>query len=61
MVPFLDLKAQYSGIRDEVNAAILKVLESTQFVLGDAVEAFEKNFSAYCEVEHAPGSRCRSR
>jgi dTDP-4-amino-4,6-dideoxygalactose transaminase len=53
MVPFLDLKAQYRGIREEVNAAILQVLESGQFVLGDAVEAFEKNFSAYCGVEHA--------
>jgi len=53
MVPFLDLKAQYRGIRDEVNAAILNVVESGQFVLGDAVEAFEKNFAAYCNVEHA--------
>jgi dTDP-4-amino-4,6-dideoxygalactose transaminase len=53
MVPFLDLKAQYDGIREEVNAAVLKVLESTQFVLGDAVAEFEKSFAAYCNAEHA--------
>lgn len=53
MVPFLDLKAQYNGIKEEVDAAVLKVLDSTQFVLGDAVDAFEKKFEAYCNVEHA--------
>jgi dTDP-4-amino-4,6-dideoxygalactose transaminase len=53
MVPFLDLKAQYRSIKQEVNAAVLRVLDSTQFVLGDAVEAFEEKFSAYCNVEHA--------
>jgi dTDP-4-amino-4,6-dideoxygalactose transaminase len=53
MVPFLDLKAQYVGIREEVNAAIAKVFDSAQFVLGDAVTQFEQSFAAYCGVEHA--------
>ena len=46
-VPFLDLKGQYHSIKAEVDAAVLKLLESTQFVLGDAVAAFEREFAAY--------------
>ncbi len=47
MIPFLDLKSQYRSISGEVNAAIARVLESCQFVLGDEVEAFEKEFASY--------------
>jgi dTDP-4-amino-4,6-dideoxygalactose transaminase len=52
MIPFVDLKAQYETIRDEVNAAVLGVLESAQFVLGPEVEAFEREFAAYCGARH---------
>ena len=38
IVPFVDLKAQYETIRDEVRTEIDNVLESTQFILGNAVE-----------------------
>jgi len=48
MVPFLDLKAQYQGIRHEVLDAVHTVLDSTQFTLGREVEAFEEEFAAYC-------------
>ncbi len=54
-VPFVDLKAQYRTIKPAVQAAIDRVLESTQFVLGPEVEAFEEEFAAYCRVEHAVG------
>lgn len=54
-VPFLDLKPQYQAIQGEVNEAIHKVLESTQFVLGANVDAFEKEFAAYCGAKHAIG------
>ena len=47
MIPFIDLKAQYSSIKEEVNTAVLKVLDSTQFILGDEVMAFEQEFAAY--------------
>jgi dTDP-4-amino-4,6-dideoxygalactose transaminase len=40
--PFLDLQAQYEGIRAEVLAAVVKVLESQRFILGAEVEAFEQ-------------------
>ena len=52
MVPFLDLKAQYAEIKEEVNAAVLNVIESTQFILGTEVNAFEEEFAAYCGVDH---------
>lgn len=52
-VPFVDLKQQYLGIKDEVLAAVAKVFESTQFVLGQEVAAFEEEFAAFCGVQHA--------
>ncbi len=55
MIPFLDLKAQYSQVRDEVNAAIQGVLDSCQFTLGSEVEAFEQEFAAYCGASFGIG------
>src|SRR3954452_11927781 len=52
MVPFLNLLAQYKGIKRELDAAVIAVLESGQFVLGRAVEDFEESFSRYCNVKH---------
>lgn len=52
-VPFLDLKAQYQTIKDEVRPAIDRVLDSCAFVLGDEVAAFEREFAAYCGTSHA--------
>ena len=47
-VPYLDLKAQYQSIKPEIDAAISRVLDSCQFVLGPEVAAFEQEFAAYC-------------
>lgn len=55
MIPFLDLKAQYHGIKDEIDGAIADVLESSQFVLGKAVAAFEEEFAHYCGGGQAIG------
>jgi dTDP-4-amino-4,6-dideoxygalactose transaminase len=52
MIPFVDLKSQYNSIKDEINTAVLSVLDSTQFILGDEVLALEQEFSAYCSAEH---------
>ena len=54
-VPFLDLKQQYLAIKDDVLRAVSDVFESTQFVLGKEVAAFEEEFSAYCTVRHSIG------
>jgi dTDP-4-amino-4,6-dideoxygalactose transaminase len=55
VIPFVDLKSQYFSIKSEIDAAVIGVLESTQFVLGSAVAAFEKTFASYCKIEHAVG------
>jgi dTDP-4-amino-4,6-dideoxygalactose transaminase len=52
MIPFVDLKSQYNSIKDEINTAVLSVLDSTQFILGDEVLALEQEFAAYCSAEH---------
>ena len=54
-VPFLDLRAQYHSIKAEVDAAVLRTLESAQFVLGEDVAAFERDFAAYCGAAHGIG------
>jgi dTDP-4-amino-4,6-dideoxygalactose transaminase len=51
VIPFVDLKAQYLSIKDEILAAVAKVLDSTQFVLGDEVVALEQEFAAYCGAD----------
>jgi dTDP-4-amino-4,6-dideoxygalactose transaminase len=54
-VPMVDLRAQYERIRPEVDAAIARVLESTQFIKGEECALFEKEFAAYCGVAQACG------
>lgn len=54
-VPLLDLHAQYDGMRDEMRAAIERVMESQQFILGSEVEAFEQEIALYSQVRHAIG------
>jgi dTDP-4-amino-4,6-dideoxygalactose transaminase len=54
-IPFVDLKAQYASIKDEVTEAINGALESAHFVGGEQLASFEKEFAAYCDVRHALG------
>lgn len=55
MIPFVDLTAQYHSIKPEIDAAVARVLESSQFVLGPEVAAFEEEFAAYCHAKFAIG------
>ena len=55
LFPFLDLKAQFSEIRDEVMAALSRVMESQQFILGPEVEAFEDEVAAKVGARAAIG------
>lgn len=55
MIPFVDLKAQYASIKDEVLPAIQGILESCQFTLGAEVVEFEKEFAAYSQAQHGIG------
>jgi dTDP-4-amino-4,6-dideoxygalactose transaminase len=54
-VPFLDLKAQYASIKDEITVALQQVLDNTAFAGGPFVEKFEKDFASFCQCEHAIG------
>lgn len=54
-VPFLDLKAQYETIREEVAVAIQQVLDRTAFAGGPFVAQFEQEFAAFCGTKHCIG------
>src|SRR5712671_166586 len=54
-VPLLDLKAQYSTIKGEVEAAVAEVLESQHFILGPKVEQCERAIAQYSGCSHAVG------
>jgi len=52
-LPFLDLNVQYAGIREEVEEAIMHVMESQHFILGPKVEALEKEIAQFTGCVHA--------
>jgi len=51
-VPFVDLKAQYNSIKQEIDTAISTVIGETSFIGGKHVEEFEKNFAALYGAKH---------
>jgi dTDP-4-amino-4,6-dideoxygalactose transaminase len=55
MIPFLDLSVAYSELKPEIDSAVARVLKSGWYVQGPEVEGFEKEWAAYCEVNHAQG------
>ncbi len=54
-VPFLDLKLQHQALRDKINAAISRTVDSAEFILGSQVTEFEESFAYYCDCAHAVG------
>ncbi|MDZ7336848.1 MAG: DegT/DnrJ/EryC1/StrS family aminotransferase [candidate division KSB1 bacterium] len=54
-VPFLDLKAQYMSIREEIHLALQSVLNDTAFAGGKYVAQFEAKFADYCKADFAIG------
>ena len=55
MIPYADLRTQYRSIKPEIDAAVLRVLDSSQFILGEEVAAFEREFATYCGTSDAIG------
>lgn len=53
MIPFLDLKAQYSAIGTELETAAVDVMRRGEFVLGSKVAEFEEHFAAFCGAKEA--------
>ena len=54
-IPLVDLKAQYAAIRPAIDRAVQSVLDSTNFIMGPEVKAFEQAFAAFCAVEQCAG------
>lgn len=54
-VPFLDLAGLHQSIREPLDAAYRRVVDSGWFIMGPELEAFEAEFARYCEVKHCVG------
>ncbi len=55
-VPFLDLAAAHAELAGEIDAALLRVARSGWYIGGPEVEAFERDWAAYCGAAHAVGT-----
>ncbi len=54
-IPFLDMVSPYRELKDELDAAYRRVMESGWYILGREVEAFEAEFAAYCGARYCVG------
>ncbi|WP_099203702.1 DegT/DnrJ/EryC1/StrS family aminotransferase [Miniphocaeibacter massiliensis] len=52
-ISLIDLKRQYASIKDESDEAVLKVLNNAQYIMGENVKSFEKEFSDYIGVKNS--------
>jgi dTDP-4-amino-4,6-dideoxygalactose transaminase len=55
MIPFLDLKAPYLELKQELDEAIARVVSSGWFIGGEEVDQFEADYATYCGANHAIG------
>ena len=55
-IPLVDLKSQYEEIKDEIQEAINRVLDSSAFILGEEVAKFEEEFAKFCNTKYAIGT-----
>ena len=54
-IPLVDLLSQREAIANDLKAAIAKVVDRCNFILGEEVDLFERDFAEYCRVPHALG------
>lgn len=54
-IPFLDIGAAYQELKQELDAAYSRCMDSGWYILGKEVEAFEAEFASYCEAKHCIG------
>jgi dTDP-4-amino-4,6-dideoxygalactose transaminase len=54
-IPLLDLPAQHRQIRDEVSSEVTRVIDSQKFILGEDVQALEREIAAYSQAKFAVG------
>jgi dTDP-4-amino-4,6-dideoxygalactose transaminase len=54
-IALFDTSSQLEALREELRAAVARVLDSGRYILGPEVDAFEREFAAYCGTSHAIG------
>ena len=54
-IPFLNMKAQYEEIRNEIDTAYSRVMKSGWYILGEECESFEEEFARYCGTNYCIG------
>jgi dTDP-4-amino-4,6-dideoxygalactose transaminase len=54
-IPFLDLSRLHASMQDQLDAAFRRVMDSSWFIIGPELEAFETEFANYCQVKHCIG------
>ena len=54
-IPFLDMRSPYRELKEELDAAYLRVMDSGWYILGEEVKAFEQEFAKYCNVKYCIG------
>lgn len=54
-IPLVDLKAQYLSIKKEIDQAIKKVIDKSEFISGSELRNFEKEFAKFCQVKYGIG------
>lgn len=54
-VPFVDLKAQYKSIKEEIDQAVANVIKDTAFIGGKYVKEFESEFASFCRANQCVG------
>ncbi len=54
-IPLINLQRQHEQLRDVIHFAIDNVMDRNDYILGSEVDAFEKEFAAYCGVKHCIG------
>ncbi len=54
-IPFVDLKAQYATIKNEIDTAVSEVITSCAFIGGKYAKAFEEEFAKFCRVKYCVG------
>lgn len=51
-IPFVDLKTQHKNLKKEMNAALNKVINNGNFILGAEIQKFERNFAKFCNAKY---------
>ncbi len=54
-IPFVDLKAQYHSIKEEVQKNVNNVIENSAFIGGNFLKKFESDFAGFCEAKYCVG------